>query len=161
MSPAGLRLPTRCGVSTRQRARVYLTGLEGTTVWLSNVHILIPYRRLEELEKEIQHLRSSVSTHPPAAAPQSLQGILLTPSESYHAEASSIVGQESSGSRVDLVASQVPSLSVVPTTPVHSLSSQPPSQPSPLLSDTASPTLSRSLDFVHLHGHQVNALFNM
>ncbi|TPR03393.1 Alpha amylase, catalytic domain family protein [Aspergillus niger] len=65
--------------------------------------------RLEELEKEVQHLRSSVSTHPPAAAPQSLQGILLTPSESYHADASSIVGQESSGSRVDLVASQVPS----------------------------------------------------
>ncbi|CAK42661.1 hypothetical protein M747DRAFT_313759 [Aspergillus niger ATCC 13496] len=115
----------------------------------------------KELEKEVQHLRSSVSTHPPAAAPQSLQGILLTPSESYHADASSIVGQESSGSRVDLVASQVPSLSVVPTTPVHSLSSQPPSQPSPLLSDTTSPTLSRSLDFVHLHGHQVNALFNI
>ncbi|OJJ67014.1 hypothetical protein ASPBRDRAFT_69469 [Aspergillus brasiliensis CBS 101740] len=109
--------------------------------------------RLEELEKEVQHLRSSVSTLPPTAPPQSLQGILLTPNESYHADAS-IVGQESSGQRVDLP------LAVEPTTPVHSLSSQQPSQPSPLLSDT-SPTLSRSLEFVHLHGHQVNALFTI
>ena len=127
----------------------------------SNTHILIPYRRLEELEKEVQHLRSSVSTHPPAAAPQSLQGILLTPSESYHADASSIIVQEPSGSRVDLVASQMPPLPVEPTTPVHSLPSQQPSQPSPLLTDTTSPTSSRSLEFVHLHGFQVNALFNM
>ncbi|OJZ85566.1 hypothetical protein ASPFODRAFT_135390 [Aspergillus luchuensis CBS 106.47] len=117
--------------------------------------------RLEELEKEVQHLRSSVSTHPPAAAPQSLQGILLTPSESYHADASSIIVQEPSGSRVDLVASQMPHLPVEPTTPVHSLPSQPPSQPSPLLTDTTSPTSSRSLELVHLHGFQVNALFNI
>ncbi|OOF93606.1 hypothetical protein ASPCADRAFT_132614 [Aspergillus carbonarius ITEM 5010] len=108
--------------------------------------------RLEELEKEVQHLRSSVSTLP-VPPQQPLPGI-PTPSESYSA-ATSIVDHESSGAPVSLLVPPLPPLPLDQSAHVHPL---PPQQRS--LPETSS-TFARSLEFLHLRGDQVNTLFTI
>ncbi|RAL04864.1 Zn(II)2Cys6 transcription factor [Aspergillus ibericus CBS 121593] len=113
--------------------------------------------RLEELEKEVQHLRSSVSTLP--ATPQQPLPSIPTPSESYSTD-TSLVENDSSGAPGGLLVPALPPLPVAQT-PVHPLPPPPQRPPPPPWLPGVSSTGSRSLEFLHLRGDQINILFTI
>ncbi|KAJ9348533.1 hypothetical protein DTO280E4_9304 [Paecilomyces variotii] len=107
----------------------------------------------KELEKEVQHLRSSVS------ASRSVPNI-PTPIESFHADASPVVEQGSSLVNEDIFLPDISAETLDHSTPVRAVRGQTPDEPATLALPSSS-TAPRTLEFLHFTGTQISTLFQI
>lgn len=158
MPTYGHRLPSRHNVSTRQPKRVRRK--PGDT-WPNESRVLTHYRRLDDLEKEIQHLRSSVPTLPAASA-RPLRRISADPIPDASLDAEpSFVQARPPEAKESLLLTGSPTVPLLERYSPQIIAQEQPSPLSNLTNDHRTSTSPRSLDFLDFGGTQIDNHFNV